>query len=91
MPWDAFQREMLEAMGHAVYAPRAQSAPGAAPAATATGLPAPVPRGLLQALARAAGVAPESLPPLPPAEHLRTPSGKRALWPVLRRMRRATR
>ena len=86
MVWDAFQREVLEAMGHAVYAPRAQSA-AAAPAATAAGLPPPIPRGLLQALARAAGVAPEALPPLPPVDQLRTPSGKRALWPVLRRLR----
>jgi hypothetical protein len=86
--WDAFQREMLEAMGHAVYVPRTQSAPPVA-AATGAGLPQPIPRGLLQALARAAGVAPEALPPLPPVAQLRTPAGKRALWPELRRLRRS--
>ena len=88
--WDAFQREMLEAMGHAVYVPRAQAAPAVAPA-TATGLAEPVPRGLLQAIARAAGVAPEALPALPPLAQLRTPAGKRALWPQLRRLRRSAR
>ena len=89
--WDAFQREMLEAMGHAVYLPRTHDAVPTSPAATAAGLPQPVPRGLLQAIARAAGVAPEALPPLPPVAQLRTPAGKRALWPTLRRLRRSTR
>ena len=89
--WDAFQREMLEAMGHAVYVPRAQQpAPPTQPASVA-GLGEPVPRGLLQALARAAGVAPDALPPLPPLAQLRTPAGKRALWPQLRRLRRSAR
>lgn len=88
--WDAFQREMLEAMGHAVYVPRAPDAPSASPATT-TGLPSPIPRGLLQSLARAAGVAPEALPMLPALGELRTPAGKRALWPQLRRLRRSTR
>ena len=88
--WDPFQREMLEAMGHAVYVPRTQATP-LAPPATATGLAEPVPRGLLQALARAAGVAPEALPPLPSLAQLRTPAGKRALWPQLRRLRRSAR
>ena len=92
--WDAFQREALEAMGHVLYAPRAQAPTAALPspaAASTAGLDAPVPRGLLQALARAAGVAPEALPPLPPVAELRTPTGKRALWPVLRRLRRGAR
>ena len=89
--WDAFQREALEAMGHVLYAPRAPtSAPAPAPASTA-GLDAPVPRGLLQALARAAGVRPDALPPLPPLAQLRTPAGKRALWPQLRALRRRAR
>ena len=87
--WDAFQREMLEAMGHAVYVPRTQDALPAPPAAA--GLTQPIPRGLLQAIARAAGVAPEALPPLPPLAQLRTPAGKRALWPALRRLRRSAR
>lgn len=91
--WDAFQREALEAMGHVLYAPRAQ-APTAAPpspSASMAGLDAPVPRGLLQALARAAGVRPDALPPLPPLAQLRTPAGKRALWPRLRALRRSAR
>jgi hypothetical protein len=95
--WDPFQREMLEAMGHAVYVPRAAAAAHASapelpssPASRA-GLGEPVPRGLLQALARAAGVAPEALPPLPPLAQLRTPAGKRALWPQLRALRRGAR
>lgn len=88
--WDAFQREVLEAMGHAVYVPRAQATSLAAPATTA-GLAEPVPRGLLQAIARAAGVAPDALPALPPLAQLRTAAGKRALWPQLRRLRRSAR
>jgi hypothetical protein len=88
--WDAFQREMLEAMGHTVYVPRARAASAVAPATT-TGLAEPVPRGLLQAVARAAGVAPEALPPLPSLAQLRTPAAKRALWPELRRLRRSAR
>lgn len=93
--WDAFQREMLEAMGHVVYVPRAGAAPeapaGPSSPASSAGLGAPVPRGLLQALARAGGVAPDALPPLPPLAQLRTPAGKRALWPQLRALRRRTR
>jgi hypothetical protein len=91
--WDAFQREALEAMGHVLYAPRAP-APTAAlppPSASMAGMDAPVPRGLLQALARAAGVRPDALPPLPPLAQLRTPAGKRALWPRLRALRRSAR
>ena len=90
--WDAFQREVLEAMGHVAYAPRAPaSEPAQAAPSDAGRLPQPVPRGLLQALARAAGVRPEALPPLPPLAQLRTPAGKRALWPQLRALRRSTR
>jgi hypothetical protein len=88
--WDAFQREMLEAMGHAVYMPRAPEATSMAPAAIA-GLAPPIPRGLLQAIARAAGVTPDALPPLPSLAEMRTPAGKRALWPQLRRIRRSMR
>ena len=96
--WDAFQREVLEAMGHALYQPRGAEPTSSAPASaapatgtTARGLPEPIPRGLLQALARAAGVAPEALPPLPALAELRTPAGKRALWPTLRGLRRSRR
>jgi hypothetical protein len=95
MMWDAFQREMLEAMGHAVYVPRTSAASPApsmpATPSTTSGLGEPVPRGLLQALARAAGVAPDALPALPPLAQLRTPAGKRALWPRLRGLRRSGR
>jgi hypothetical protein len=93
--WDAFQREMLEAMGHAVYVSRTSAAPPAQStpslSSTTAGLGEPVPRGLLQALARAAGVAPDALPALPPLAQLRTPAGKRALWPRLRGLRRSGR
>lgn len=92
--WDAFQREALEAMGHVVYAPRTHApalAPAQAAPSDAMGLPQPVPRGLLQALARAAGVRPDALPPLPPLAQLRTPAGKRALWPQLRALRGSVR
>jgi len=90
--WDAFQREMLEAMGHVVYVPRPSGASPmpSSPSSTA-GLGEPVPRGLLQALARAAGVTPDALPALPPLAQLRTPAGKRALWPRLRGLRRSGR
>jgi hypothetical protein len=90
--WDAFQREMLEAMGHVVLVPRppVASPTPSMPSATA-GLGEPVPRGLLQALARAARVAPDALPALPPLAQLRTPAGKRALWPQLRALRRGSR
>jgi hypothetical protein len=82
--WDAFQQEVLQALGHALYVPRAPAA-ASPPVADVTG--EPLPPALLAALARAAGVESDALPPLPPLARLRTPAGKRALWPQLRRMR----
>ena len=91
--WDAFQRDVLAALGHTVYVPRAQ--PDAARPSGASGnasaadvVPGGLPPALLEALARAAGVAVEALPPLPPPAEIRTPVGKRALWPRLRSLRR---
>ena len=74
MAWDGFQREVLAALGHQVF----ELVPGEAHS------PA-----LLLALARAAGLADAAqLPALPPPAQLRTPAGKRALWPALRALRR---
>ncbi|HET6436133.1 MAG TPA: hypothetical protein VFG18_10590 [Xanthomonadaceae bacterium] len=90
--WDAFQQDVLAALGHTLYVPRAQ--PGAATApddVRAVGAHGDLPPALLQALARAAGVPVDALPPLPPAAQLRTPAGKRALWPRLRGLRRERR
>ena len=84
--WDAFQREVLAALGHEVLALAAADAAGTttAPAIDATGMP-PLQRALLRAVggdaARLAG--------LPPLAQLRTPAAKRALWPRLRALRRS--
>lgn len=95
--WDAFQREMLHAMGHTVLVP--VSARGGAPAmpaeSTAPRAPAaPVAEpgaqpALLRALALAAGI--DDLVHrigLPPLAELRTPAAKRRLWPRLRALRK---
>ena len=84
--WDAFQREVLSALGHEVLALVATGAAGTAiaPAIDATGMPA-----LQQALLRAVGGDPARLAGLPPLAQLRTPAAKRALWPRLRALRRA--
>ena len=84
--WDAFQREVLSALGHEVLALVPTDAPGtaAAPAIDATGMPP-----LQQALLRAVGGDPARLAGLPPLAELRTPAAKRALWPRLRALRRA--
>jgi len=73
MAWDGFQREVLAALGHTLY--------------TVAGAEAHSP-ALLQALARAAGTEVTQLPPLASPAQLRTPAGKRALWPRLRALRR---
>lgn len=85
MDRDGFQREMLAALGHQVYvlSPAVAPTPGTRPGAEGS--------SLLEAIARAAGVAPGELPPLPPVEALRTPAGKRAAWPRLRALRRSRR
>ncbi|WP_132998998.1 hypothetical protein [Luteimonas arsenica] len=83
MAWDAWQREVLEAMGHRVYAraPRPEDIVPDDP--------------LAHALLRAAGRGPDSgdaaalLRGLPPLAALRAdPAAKRALWPKLRALRR---
>jgi hypothetical protein len=73
MAWDGYQREILAALGHPLYV--VAEAEAHSPA-------------LLQALARAAGVEVTQLPQLPSPAQLRTPEGKRALWPRLRVLRR---
>lgn len=73
MAWDGFQREVLAALGHPLYT--VAEADAHSPA-------------LLQALARAVGIEVAQLPQLPSPAHLRTPAGKRALWPRLRALRR---
>ncbi|BCT91834.1 hypothetical protein LYSHEL_08580 [Lysobacter helvus] len=87
LPWDPFQREMLEALGHVVYAAQDRDAL-AAQAADAADAGAPP---LLRALAHAAKSRVAQLPALPPIEHLHTPAAKRALWPTLRALRKASR
>lgn len=104
--WDAFQREVLTALGHTVFVPAAAvdilpvgSMPvGSIPAGSmpAGSLSAPMvaatdaPSVLLRALARAAGVDAGQLGDLPPLDQLRNATAKRALWPRLRAMRGAT-
>lgn len=84
MNWDPLQREVLEALGHDVYA--------VAPAAG--GVPDDP---LLRALLRAAGRGPESADAAAlcrewrAALQPRTPAAKRALWPRLRALRATAR
>jgi hypothetical protein len=82
MAWDGFQREVLAALGHQLYA-----VADAAPAAPSVQDAPP----LLRALARAVGSDVATLPALPPLDQLRTPAAKRALWPRLRALRSARR
>ena len=85
--WDAFQREVLTALGHTVFvsAPTTSIETMSTPLA-ATNAPQPT---LLRALARAAGVDAGRLGDLPPLDQLRSATAKRALWPRLRAMRSA--
>ncbi|HEY4528829.1 MAG TPA: hypothetical protein VIG97_00660 [Luteimonas sp.] len=83
LAWDPWQQEVLEAMGHRVYA-RAPRAADIVPDDP-----------LAHALLRAAGRGPESddaaalLKQLPSLDVLRgDPAAKRALWPRLRALRR---
>jgi hypothetical protein len=87
LPWDPFQREMLEALGHVVYAAQDRDtlAAQAAEAADASAPP------LLRAIARAANARVAQLPALPPIDQLRAPTAKRALWPRLRALRKGAR
>lgn len=81
--WSPQQREWLSALGHELYAPAPPPAPE---------LPDDP---LLHGLLRAAGCGPDSprlrevLAALPPTGRLRgDPAAKRALWPLLRALRR---
>ncbi|MGO4551494.1 hypothetical protein AB4059_10360 [Lysobacter sp. 2RAF19] len=76
-PWDDFQREVLDALGHVVFRVQHPDAIEDTP--------------LAQAIARAAKTELTSLPKLPSLAQLRTPAAKRALWPQLRALRKAAR
>lgn len=93
--WDPFQREVLAALGHELLVPvgmQVRTAAGETDAGMpAADLPAADLPPLLRALVRAAGGDASRLPPLPPLEQLRSPVAKRALWPRLRALRRASR
>ena len=99
--WDAFQREVLGAMGHTLLVPvAAQPSEKAAviPHAPVADADAGARPALLRALALAAGIddtRPGSvhrdivkLIPLPSLAELRTPVAKRSLWPRLRALRK---
>jgi hypothetical protein len=101
MNWDAFQREALAELGHRLYLMRgveAQSGlesvePAVPPARVARpaapALQKAVADPLLRALMRAAGT--DALPRMDLDALRRDPGTKRALWPRLRALRRATR
>lgn len=81
MSWDAFQREVLDALGHSVYR-LADAEPAAAPDAAAL---TPLQRAVL----RAAGRRDPDASLLAATQALRAnPTAKRALWPRLRALRR---
>lgn len=98
MSWSPQQQAMLSAMGYALYRQAGAPAPMAvAPAGAATvaeSMPAHAPPGagvdrLLQALARAARGHDLATLALPPIDQLRASgAAKRALWPILRALRR---
>lgn len=92
MSWDARQRGLLSAMGYrvlrqagAVVAPPEAVVVAETPSAAAVATDDP----LLRALRRAAGGRDPSSLPLPPLDRLRgDAAAKRALWPLLRALRR---
>ena len=99
--WDAFQREVLDALGHTLYRQRglAEGLVQGQPMAGAGASPQPAAgrasAGLPGAIAHAAGLAPErlaiELPDLPAPQSLRgDAAAKRALWPRLRALRAST-
>ena len=71
-PWDDFQREMLDALGHVVYLARgaAAGAHAGTPADASADNDAPP---LLRALAHAANARVTQLPALPPIEREASP------------------
>lgn len=99
MSWNPQQQAMLSAMGYTLYR-QAGAAPAVMPGTGAVaGTVAEPARGraapgapadrLLQALARAAGGHDLAALALPPIEQLRASgAAKRALWPMLRALRR---
>ena len=93
MNWDPFQRAVLAELGHVAY--RLQVAPVAAAVDGAgQAIDREIDPAMLARLARAAGTAPEALLAAldPGALAVRGDAGaKRALWPRLRALRRATR
>jgi hypothetical protein len=102
MMWDAFQREVLGAMGHTLLVPVAaqegDKAAAAMPRAPAADADTGARPALLRALALAAGI--DDTRPgngrrdiaqfiaLPSLAELRTPAAKRSLWPRLRALRK---
>ena len=99
--WDAFQRDVLDALGHTLYRQRGLAEapvpgePMAGAGASRQPVAGRVSAGLPGAIARAAGIAPErlaiELPDLPSPQSLRGDAvAKRALWPRLRALRAST-
>ena len=93
--WDAFQREVLGAMGHTLLVPVAsQTVEAVAPATSRMPVAGIEARSaLLRALALAAGIDDTRRDigqyiVLPPLAELRTPVAKRVLWPRLRALRK---
>lgn len=89
MTWSTQQQAMLSAMGYVLYRQAGAPVPVSAVAESAAPAAALAPSRLLQALARAAGGRDPAGLPLPPLEQLRaSAAAKRALWPLLRALRR---
>jgi hypothetical protein len=95
--WDAFQRQVLAELGHALYLPHAVAEPPRVQPATALSVQ-PVTAGehpMLARIARAAGVPVPRLQLLAPDLAAQADSmdaaAKRALWPRLRALRRDAR
>lgn len=87
MSWNLQQQGMLAAMGYTLYRPAGRAPEPVAPAVNAPAVAAQ--DKLLLALRRAAGGRDLDGLPLPPLDRLRTDAAaKRALWPVLRALRR---
>jgi hypothetical protein len=97
--WDAFQREVLGAMGHTLLVPVAASMVelAASPAPQVVAADVEVRPALLRALTLAAGIDTHAgierrdlgqYIVLPPLAELRTPIAKRGLWPRLRALRK---
>lgn len=94
MSWSPDQQRLLAAMGYPLYRPLAAAPAPLATAAESLALApsppsAPAEDRLLQSLRRAAGRRDLSGIVLPPLATLRAdPAAKRALWPILRQLRK---